>query len=117
MIDRRFRPGQSCGFVRGLSNAHAELTAIHCAIGTLTPCVRCDVLLHRVEPDAIKVYKVLFDAANASLPANVSGLQGFQALVQIDAFSSTGAVVRRNYFHDSCVRACVRACVHVCMRV
>ena len=58
------------------------------------------LLEDRVEPDAVVLYRVRFDPAAASLPADPA-IGAFGALVQVDRFANAGAVVRNNSFHDS----------------
>jgi hypothetical protein len=56
-------------------------------------------LIHRVVADGLELWQVTFDAKASSLPTGPVG--NYTAVVQIDRFSSTGAVVQRNYFHDT----------------
>ena len=56
-------------------------------------------LRSRVEPDSIAIFKVRFrlmDGTDGALQ-----LADFGVLVQVDRFSSAGAVLRQNYLHDS----------------
>jgi hypothetical protein len=56
-------------------------------------------LAKRVVAAGIEMWEVTFDAKASTLPAGP--IANYTALVQMDRFSSFGAVIQNNYFHDT----------------
>ena len=54
-------------------------------------------LANRVEPDSLVIYRVSLEVNGNKLPP----IDAFSVLVQVDRFTSRGAVVQRTKFHDS----------------
>lgn len=68
-------------------------------VGTFPASALPNALKHRVVPSGLELWEVEFDPKASSLPEGP--VVNFTAVVQMDRFSGRGAVVRRNYFHDT----------------
>jgi len=102
------------GFVEKGDELKLYRTGTHDLLGTLVvastrwvnqdprvaiPALQPPSLARRVVPAGIEMWEVVFDAKASTLPA--APIANFTALVQMDRFSSFGAVIQNNYFHDT----------------
>ena len=67
--------------------------------GGSMPALQPKALAGRVVAAAIEMWEVTFDKAASTLPSGP--VPNYTALIQMDRFSSFGAVIQNNYFHDS----------------
>jgi hypothetical protein len=64
------------------------------------PALQPPGLAKRVVTAGIEMWEVTFDAAASTMPMGPP-IENYTAVVQIDRFSSFGAVIQNNYFHDT----------------
>jgi hypothetical protein len=67
--------------------------------GSLIPKLQPPALAARVSTAGIEEWQVTFDGATSTVPTGP--IANYTAVVQMDRFSSFGAVIRNNYFHDT----------------
>lgn len=120
-MDVGLTPGPGTGYSTHVMNFVSEgdilkvyTTGSHDLLGTLKvtstrwinqnpndsiPALQPESLARRVASNGIEMWEVEFDTKTSSLPARQ--YSNYSALVQIDRFSSFGALVQNNFFHDS----------------